>query len=92
MLEKLALLEKTHAELTAKLADPEVLADRKAYTEASKKLSEIAHVVGLYREHSRLARQKKVSSSRQRCSTRWEITCHSSPMTSGGLACRKNSS
>ncbi len=58
MLEKLALLEKTHAELTAKLADPEVLADRKAYTEASKKLSEIAHVVGLYREHSRLARQR----------------------------------
>ncbi|MGH9361950.1 MAG: peptide chain release factor 1 [Thermoanaerobaculia bacterium] len=58
MLEKLAQLEKTHAELTAKLADPQVLADRKAYAETSKALSEIAHVVGLYREHTRLAQQR----------------------------------
>jgi peptide chain release factor 1 len=58
MLEKLAQLEKTHAELTARLADPQVLGDRKAYTEASKALAEIRHVVELYREHQRLARQR----------------------------------
>jgi peptide chain release factor 1 len=59
MLEKLAQLERTHAELTARLADPQVLGDRKAYTETSKALSEINHVVGLYREHKRLARQRQ---------------------------------
>ncbi|HEX5759759.1 MAG TPA: peptide chain release factor 1 [Thermoanaerobaculia bacterium] len=58
MLEKLAQLEKTHAELTARLADPQILADRKAYTETSRALSEIAHVVELYREHTRLATQR----------------------------------
>ncbi len=58
MLDQLAQLEKTHTELTARLADPAVLADRKAYTETSKALSEIGHVVALYREHQRLERQR----------------------------------
>jgi peptide chain release factor 1 len=58
MLEKLAQLERTHAELSERLADPQVLADRKAYTETSKALSEISHVVGLYRQHQRLERQR----------------------------------
>jgi len=49
MLEKLAQIEKNHDELTSKLADPEVIADRSAFTETSKALSEIAHAVELYR-------------------------------------------
>ena len=50
MLEQLSQIEQTHEELTARLADPEVLADPKAYTEASKALAEIRTVVELYRE------------------------------------------
>ncbi len=57
MIEKLAEIAKTHDELTAKLADPEVLSDRKAYTETSKALSEIAHAVELYRRYEEVARQ-----------------------------------
>ena len=57
MLEQLSQLEDTHDELTARLADPEVLADPRAYTEASKKLSELAHVVELYRRYKDLRRQ-----------------------------------
>ena len=57
MLEQLAQLEDIHAALTAKLADPEVLGDRKAYTEASKALAEIDHVVVLYREYREVQRQ-----------------------------------
>ncbi len=55
--EKLAELEKTHQELTARLADPAVIGDRKAYTETSKSLAEIDHVVGLYREYREVERQ-----------------------------------
>jgi len=57
VLEQLSQLEDTHDELTARLADPEVLADPRAYTEASKKLSELAHVVELYRRYKDLRRQ-----------------------------------
>jgi len=57
MIEKLAQIERTHEELTSRLADPGVLADRKAYTEASKALSEITRAVELYRRHKEVTRQ-----------------------------------
>ncbi|MGD2114256.1 MAG: peptide chain release factor 1 [Acidobacteriota bacterium] len=57
MLEKLAQIEETHRELTAKLADPEVLADREVYTETSKALSELTRPVELYREYRDVDRQ-----------------------------------
>ena len=41
MIEKLAQLEKTHEELTQRLADPAVLTDRKVYAETNKALAEI---------------------------------------------------
>jgi len=58
MLEKLTQLEATHDELTHKLADPGVIADRRAFTEASKALAEIGHVVELYREYREVRRQR----------------------------------
>jgi peptide chain release factor 1 len=57
MIEKLAQLEKTHEELTQRLADPSVLTDRKAYTETNKALSEIGPVVELYREYKKVRQQ-----------------------------------
>jgi peptide chain release factor 1 len=57
MFEKLVQLEKTHAELTQRLADPAVLADHKAYSEINKTLREIDPPVRLFREYSRLERQ-----------------------------------
>ncbi|MFP3940309.1 MAG: peptide chain release factor 1 [Thermoanaerobaculia bacterium] len=57
MIDKLADIERTHDELTAKLADPEFLADRSAYTEASKALSEITRAVELYREYKKVEGQ-----------------------------------
>jgi peptide chain release factor 1 len=59
MIEKLAQLEKTHEELTQRLADPSVLTDRKAYTETNKALAEISPVVELYREYKRLRQQSE---------------------------------
>jgi peptide chain release factor 1 len=58
MLEKLTQLETTHDELTHKLADPEVISDRKAFVEASKALAEIDHLVELYREYKEIRRQQ----------------------------------
>jgi peptide chain release factor 1 len=58
MIEKLAQLEKTHQELTQRLSDPAILADRKSYTETNKALAEIRHVVELYRRHTALRRQQ----------------------------------
>jgi peptide chain release factor 1 len=58
MLEKLSQLEKTHEELTQRLADPAVLSDRKVYAETNKALAEISPIVTLYREYSRLHRQR----------------------------------
>ncbi|HEX6198649.1 MAG TPA: peptide chain release factor 1 [Thermoanaerobaculia bacterium] len=57
MFEKLAEIERTHDELTARLADPEIHADRKAYTEASKALSDISRPVELYRRLKEVRRQ-----------------------------------
>ncbi len=58
MFEQLAEIEKRHEELTAKLADPETLADQNAYRDASKRLAEISHTVGLYRELRQVERQQ----------------------------------
>jgi len=58
MLEKLSQLEKTHEELTQRLADPAVLTDRKVYAETNKALSEISPIVQLYREYSGVQKQR----------------------------------
>jgi len=47
MIEKLAQLERTHSELSQRLADPALLADHKAYADTNRALSEIRHVVSL---------------------------------------------
>lgn len=57
MLEQLSQIEQTHEELTARLADPTVLGDHKAYTEASKALAEISSVVELYRRYKKAEEQ-----------------------------------
>jgi peptide chain release factor 1 len=57
MLDELTRLEKTHAELTAQLADPAVLSDHKAYRETSKALAEIRHAVELFREYKQTQQQ-----------------------------------
>ena len=48
MLEQLSALQEEHQELTRKLSDPEFLADRDRFREASKRLSEIGPAVELY--------------------------------------------
>jgi peptide chain release factor 1 len=58
MLDKLSQLEKTHEELTQRLADPAVLTDRKVYAETNKALAEISPIVQLYREYSRVQKQR----------------------------------
>lgn len=58
MHEKLAQLESTHDDLTRMLADPDVLADPPKYTETNKALSEITHVVMLYRELKKLEAER----------------------------------
>jgi peptide chain release factor 1 len=57
MIEKLAQLERTHSELVQRLADPALLADHKAYADTNRALSEIDHVVALYREYSSARRR-----------------------------------
>ncbi len=59
MFEKLSQIERTHEELTQRLADPSVLSDRKAYAETNKALSEISKTVELYRELVRLKKQQQ---------------------------------
>ncbi|HLW79144.1 MAG TPA: PCRF domain-containing protein, partial [Terriglobia bacterium] len=59
MIEKLAQLERTHEELTQRLADPHVLADPKAYVDTNRALSEISHVVELYRRLTAAQRESK---------------------------------
>ncbi len=59
MLEKLAELEKTHQELTQKLADPGIFSDRKAYADTNRALSEINAIVELFREYSRVEQQRQ---------------------------------
>jgi peptide chain release factor 1 len=51
MFERLAEIEKKHDELAERLADPKLHSDPKAIAETSKKLSELAPVVGLFREY-----------------------------------------
>jgi len=58
MLEKLSQLEATHAELTHKLADPDVLGDHKVYTETSIALAELNHVVELYQRFKKVEEQR----------------------------------
>jgi peptide chain release factor 1 len=55
--EQLARLEATHAELTARLASPEVLSDPRAVREASKALAELDPVVELVRRFRDLDRE-----------------------------------
>ncbi|HEX6898572.1 MAG TPA: peptide chain release factor 1 [Thermoanaerobaculia bacterium] len=57
MIEKLAEIEKTHQELTARLADPAIFADPKTYRELNKTLSEIDPAVKLYREYVKVQKQ-----------------------------------
>ena len=51
MLQQLEELEKTHADLTARMADPEIHADQEAFRETSKRLAEIAPVVELFQQY-----------------------------------------
>lgn len=44
-------LTRTHAELTAQLADPDLLGDHVAYTEVAKRHAELGEVVGVYQEY-----------------------------------------
>ncbi len=58
MIEKLAELEKTHQELTARLADPAIFTDPKTYREVNKTLAEIDPAVRLYREYVKARKQR----------------------------------
>jgi peptide chain release factor 1 len=58
MIEKLAEIEKTHDELTARLADPAVLAQPQQVREVSKALADLEQVVKLYRELRTVDRQR----------------------------------
>jgi len=57
MIEKLAQLERTHEELTARLADPAILADPKTYTQTTRTLAEISRAVELYRDFRKVQQQ-----------------------------------
>ena len=59
MIEKLAELEKTHQELTQRLADPATFGDPKVYREVNKTLSEIDPAVRLYREYVKACKQRE---------------------------------
>ena len=57
MIDQLERLAATHAELTARLASAEVLADPRRYRETSKALAEIDDVVALFRRFREAERQ-----------------------------------
>jgi len=57
MREKLEQLATTHAELTARLASPEVTGDPRLYRETSKALAEIDRAVELFHELGRVERE-----------------------------------
>lgn len=59
MFEKLDEIENRHDELTASLADPEVLGNPKQYAETNKALADVLDVVRLYRERKRLAAERE---------------------------------
>src|SRR5688572_16480736 len=90
MIEKLAQLEKTHEELTQRLADPGVLTDHKAYTETNKALSEISSVVELYREYKRVRQQREETdemlSSLSRGDELWEMAREEQEQLAGRIA------
>jgi len=58
MIDKLAEIEKTHEELSARLADPAVLAQPAQVREVSKALADLEPVVRLYRELRAVDRQR----------------------------------
>src|SRR5262249_38160706 len=59
MIEKLAALEKTHDELTARLADPAVLAQPAQVRDVAKALADLEPVVKLYRAVRQVDRQRE---------------------------------
>ena len=59
MIEKLAELARTHDELTARLADPAVLAQPARVREVSKALADLEPVVRLYRELREVERRRE---------------------------------
>ncbi len=58
MLEQLSALEDEHRDLTKKLSDPEFLADRDRFRDASKRLAEIGPAVELHRQYRDLDAQR----------------------------------
>ncbi len=59
MIEQLAELERTHEELTARLADPATVGDQRLFRDTGKKLAEISPVVELYRRYKQLDRERR---------------------------------
>jgi len=57
MFERLAEIERTYEDLNAKLADPTILGDHKAYSDTNRHIVEIRPLVDLYRNHASIARQ-----------------------------------
>ncbi len=58
MLEQLIAIEKQYDELADKLADPALVTNQKAYVETSKKLSDLADLVTLYRKYKAVDEQR----------------------------------
>jgi peptide chain release factor 1 len=56
--DRLAQLERSHEELTARLADPATLADPKLYRDTNRALSELEDVVRLYREYREVVHRR----------------------------------
>src|SRR6185295_7896389 len=57
MFDRLADIERTYEDLNAKLADPTILGDHKAYADTNRHIVEIRPLVDLYRQHASIARQ-----------------------------------
>ncbi len=77
MIDQLKELEKTHDELTARLAEPDIFSDRDRYRQVSKKLAEIAPAVELFRRHRQLEQQltdtEQLLDSMSRDDELWEM-------------------
>lgn len=59
MIEKLQQLEQEYLELEKKMADPEVIADQKEYTQLGRRYKELTPVIELYREYKEAEAEKK---------------------------------
>jgi peptide chain release factor 1 len=59
MFDKLTAIEKTHQELTARLADPAIFEHPSEVRDVSKRLAELDEIVGLYRELRRVESRLK---------------------------------